>query len=61
MWITWCISRFSAKNGIFSVEKKEEKCEQKNVDNVDNREIEHRFCAILPVNNKMLFYGNREC
>ena len=61
MWITWCISGFSAKNEGFSVEKIKEKCEQTNVDNVDKSKIEQRFCAILPVNHKNRFYGNREC
>lgn len=46
MWISRCISRIFPQIRLLCVEKKQESCVQKNVDNVDNLWIEHRFCAI---------------
>lgn len=49
MWITWCITGFCLKKGIYQGGQLSTKSLWITVDKVDNRKIEHKFCAICLV------------
>lgn len=55
MWITWCITAFCRKKGIYRGGQLSTKSMWIIVDKVDKGKIEHKFCAICLVYHNYMF------